>query len=760
MFDDGSRIMQDDGEPATATASSEPSSSPKMPSAIVRGNTSLEVYYEIDRVAKEVVDKLDWSENTSRGQLWKQVLAYCVGNGTGNGDGAPAAGDKDGDTTSNEKSNSSAANKTSEVADDGFLCRIALQFPDELLGDAPDVSWLMETAIANALKEKLLGPLLQHRDDTTSTSQSLMEQCNQHLQQFPLLFILGDTTYGSCCPDEVSANHLNACLIVHYGYACLSPTESVPVVYAFGVSKRIDDNNANVWKTCVDLVCDEALCKEGDGKEGKEDVEEAMEQLNIANQEESKRKLLILYEVKYHHAMNALKAEFDEKKTNPFQVIVGTIPKQQLSIGRTAAGMNKRIGECGSGACGKEECVSNCDKPSEACCASKEESQSNEQSCGAKNESQSCCTKDDGAGASCNLPDAMMSEQGNDEDTLVGNNKMVEKQCIPRTIGGLEISDDLDLSQCTLLYIGDDLNIDSHDGNSRTRLLHILLRCNAPDGTQSIWSYSPMHRSLNTDVLNAPLSTTNSTSLSTVLSRILRRRYFLVNKAKLATTIAILIGTTSNSYSFRKLLSRTRHRIQSTGRTAYTFAVGKLSSSASKLANFAEIDCFVLIACGESVASFWQMERENMLVPVLTPLELDVALGVREWDGRYSCDFGDLIRWDEADGIEEDEYGDLQHTGRTSKGTLNDDSDDGNDSSDDEPFFSMISGKYEQLKSATKQSNDLEALPGQGKLVEYRSEAAEFLKQREYRGLEANVGETEAKAAVLGMVGIASNYGE
>ena len=37
----------------------------------------------------------------------------------------------------------------------------------------------------------------------------------------------------------------------------------------------------------------------------------------------------------------------------------------------------------------------------------------------------------------------------------------------------------------------------------------------------------------------------------------------------------------------------------------------------------------------------------------------DVALGVREWDRRYSCDFGDLIRWDEADGIEEDEYGDI-----------------------------------------------------------------------------------------------------
>jgi hypothetical protein len=34
------------------------------------------------------------------------------------------------------------------------------------------------------------------------------------------------------------------------------------------------------------------------------------------------------------------------------------------------------------------------------------------------------------------------------------------------------------------------------------------------------------------------------------------------------------------------------------------------------------------------------------------------------------------------------------------------------------------------------------------------------LKKREYRGLEAKVGETEVKAAVLGMVGIASDYGE
>ena len=160
-----------------------------------------------------------------------------------------------------------------------------------------------------------------------------------------------------------------------------------------------------------------------------------------------------------------------------------------------------------------------------------------------------------------------------------------------------------------------------------------------------------------------------------------------------------------------------------------------------------------------------------MVVPVLTPLELDVALGFREWDGRYSCDFGDLIRWDEEDGVvAEDGYGDdddddddgecddrvAKEAAKKNDGNGSDDDDD----TDDEPFFSMISGKYEQSRTTKRNKNNLQDLPVQGKIVEYRSEAAEFLKRREYQGLEANVGETEAKAAVLGQVGIASNYGE
>lgn len=36
-------------------------------------------------------------------------------------------------------------------------------------------------------------------------------------------YILADTSYGSCCVDEVAAEHVDAHAIIHFGNACLSP---------------------------------------------------------------------------------------------------------------------------------------------------------------------------------------------------------------------------------------------------------------------------------------------------------------------------------------------------------------------------------------------------------------------------------------------------------------------------------------------------------------------------------------------------------
>lgn len=45
------------------------------------------------------------------------------------------------------------------------------------------------------------------------------------------VYILGDTTCGSCCIDEVAANHIGADGIIHFGHACLNPTTRLPVFH-------------------------------------------------------------------------------------------------------------------------------------------------------------------------------------------------------------------------------------------------------------------------------------------------------------------------------------------------------------------------------------------------------------------------------------------------------------------------------------------------------------------------------------------------
>lgn len=109
--------------------------------------------------------------------------------------------------------------------------RVALQFPDDMLADAPRVF--------DALRKKFRQP---------DPSQSIPESASRDVllddTQRPVLssnstevklFILADTSYGSCCVDELAAEHVDADVVVHYGRACLSPTTRLPVIYIFTI---------------------------------------------------------------------------------------------------------------------------------------------------------------------------------------------------------------------------------------------------------------------------------------------------------------------------------------------------------------------------------------------------------------------------------------------------------------------------------------------------------------------------------------------
>lgn len=116
--------------------------------------------------------------------------------------------------------------------------RIALQFPDHMLVDAPRVFQALSRGLRQARKTV---------SNNTSTAASSAEQdvdsAAERLQTTSLepaqkdepekLYILADTSYGACCVDEVAAEHADADVVVHYGRSCLSPTARLPVIYVF-----------------------------------------------------------------------------------------------------------------------------------------------------------------------------------------------------------------------------------------------------------------------------------------------------------------------------------------------------------------------------------------------------------------------------------------------------------------------------------------------------------------------------------------------
>jgi len=44
---------------------------------------------------------------------------------------------------------------------------------------------------------------------------------------------LADTTYGSCCVDEIAAAHVDADSVIHFGNACRSKASRLPVLYLY-----------------------------------------------------------------------------------------------------------------------------------------------------------------------------------------------------------------------------------------------------------------------------------------------------------------------------------------------------------------------------------------------------------------------------------------------------------------------------------------------------------------------------------------------
>ena len=226
-------------------------------------------------------------------------------------------------------------------------------------------------------------------------------------------------------------------------------------------------------------------------------------------------------------------------------------------------------------------------------------------------------------------------------------------------------------------------------------------------------------------------------------ARLLKRRYYLVERAKDASIVGIIAGTLSVAGA-RHALDRVRRLAEAAGKKTYTFLVGK--PNPAKLGNFPEVGVFVTVACPETAL----LDSRDFLAPVITSFEAELAFspGAQWQAGVYSTSLN------ARPGIA---------------------ADSGPDGVEDEGDFSLVTGR---LRGSTHRggiaaaagaadgvvqvvgAHELVAKPGAGALAEVTS-AAQFLSvRRTYQGLVpvAPEGGDAPLLAAAGQSGRAASY--
>jgi diphthamide biosynthesis protein 2 len=389
--------------------------------------------------------------------------------------------------------------------------RVALQFPDTLLGLAPGVMRALEAELGAAAKDG--EPAAQ-------------------------LFVLADTSFDGYQLDFVAAQHVAADLLVHYGPADLNAHGPIEARYVFG---------------------DEPLDVGG--------VAAAVAAAFSADQP-----LIVVPALRFAHAAAELSS-----------LLAVVSPRAVVTVAEVERRAEGKAGEGGEGSYGGgvgcssalpvHPPVTNCKafnsiSPGDALHATAAGASMIQVTAAATAAAVNAAAAEAAAAAA-----AVGSAAGLSEDA---SSRVIEilGRRLPRPFSQEE------LRGCPLLYIG---------GADEPILANLAV----------LLSESDLYVCGGGDSTKIPISSVEMcemriSRLELQTSRRLQRRYFLVQKAKEAAVVGVLIGTLSAARR-GPMLSAVVRLLKARGRKHYVFLMGKLN--AAKLANFTEVGTFLRQGC-------------------------------------------------------------------------------------------------------------------------------------------------------------------
>jgi len=490
--------------------------------------------------------------------------------------------------------------KCRSFIENGSFERVALQFPDELITYSFRVMKLIEEKFPNVK-----------------------------------LYVLGDTSYGSCCVDEIAAEHINADCIIHFGRSCLSITKRLPVHFVFGKG-FIDVGN----------FCQEFLRVFEDKSE----------------------RILLFYDVGYRYVA--------EEIENNLKMVYSSLLVSKLVTDKDRGCMKSL-----ENGINFEEVL-----PDSRFVAS-------------------------GSCVNANRTCPWNSNMETYGKFFCDERKIDESVSIHQRFGRIFTHpSDVPLENYAILHIG----------KESLSLVNLMLSYNR----NKFFTYDPERKLIQRETVN--------------INKTLMKRYYLIQKTKEAKTIGIVAGTLGVA-DYLLIIEHLKKLIKSRGKKYYTFLMGK--PNIAKMANFLEIDIFVLVACPENSL----IDSQEFYKPIITPFELEIACSrQRSWTGEYITDYREILpddKWltdmEEKDGLNVVE----------------------------EPEYSLISGNLIKNMNMNEQDiscdvpSDLVSRNQENSLVNVgENSAASFLQARIWSGLEQNLGKNELTNVVEGRTGIATGY--
>jgi 2-(3-amino-3-carboxypropyl)histidine synthase len=106
---------------------------------------------------------------------------------------------------------------------------------------------------------------------------------------------------------------------------------------------------------------------------------------------------------------------------------------------------------------------------------------------------------------------------------------------------------------------------------------------------------------------------------------VLRQRYGAIARSKDARVFGILIGLKLGQQRV-KLAYEIKEKLESKDKKSYVFALNNFSPMS--LEGLKAVDCYVSTACPRIAIDDYMQYK----IPIITPVELDILLGLKKWD--------------------------------------------------------------------------------------------------------------------------------